>query len=592
MTTIPPTPPPSPALSVPQAVVTAVPVAELPAQIATLPPNTVIDATVLAQAQAAAQATVQVQAATQAAAQAAARGVVQLATPFGPIAVRLPIPLPANALLRLLVQGTGTALQLRVIAINGQALAGGSLASPAGETDGLTLASGALSGPLGGARGPADGLAPAPTPASGPAASAAAAGAAETMPAANPSGGLPATVIVASGAGLANGTQLIVRLLSVVPPDGTPAPLPEPGAATSAAPNPLAVAADVASKDPAPGGPALPDEAPPGSAPATLVEAGTGATPDAPTQSAGPPNLPGPAAAAVPAAPTSASAGSLPASLAGVVAPNSLAGQPLVQTAIGLISLGGGATLAPGSRVTLQPLGPPTPPPADVAGQPSPAPSSWASVGDAIATLQKADPAAAQLVMQRLPDLGPQFAVNLVVMVAAAQTGDMRAWLGDRAVKALEKAGRADLVARLEGDAAENRVPVTLPQSDGRWQVLTLPLFFGERLERVRITMRRPKDERDQDEGRDEEGLRFLVDVDMSRLGAMQFDGLVKRQAKQFDLIVRSRRELAEPLRRDINGIFVRALEGLGMTGGVAFKQAVAFIEPLPLHTDHAGLTA
>ncbi len=207
----------------------------------------------------------------------------------------------------------------------------------------------------------------------------------------------------------------------------------------------------------------------------------------------------------------------------------------------------------------MQTVGQPTLPPPIAATPPGQTPAQatgWSSFGEAMAVLQKADPAVAQLLVQRLPDLGPQFAGNLMSWVAAAQTGDMRAWLGERAVKTLEKAGRADLIGKLEDDMSGMRAPVSLPQLGNDWQALTLPLFFGQRVERVRLTFRRAKGEEDGVKGIDDEGLRFLLDIDMSRLGALQLDGLVKRQAKQFDLIVRSRLELPETVRRDINGIF------------------------------------
>lgn len=591
MSAIPPTLPPAPAPAPAPAVATvATPVAAVPAAIASLPPNSTIEATVVAQtAQAAAQA--QATAAQAASAQAQARTALQLMTALGNLTVRLPMTVPPDASLRLQVMGSGPNLQLRVLAVNGQPVAAGA-SSAVADLRGNALA---------GAAGSSAGAAPAGTTLSGAAEQPAAGGNAAPqfdVPPATPTGGLDATIVFATDPALPNGTQLTVRLLDLGPPappgagDGVAAQPEFPGvaAATSAEPAPAVPLAP--GSNPAPGEPGVTEQ--------DLAVANAAATGGTPTIAPEPGTAPegaiaAPTVGSSPAPPNAAPAPpAVPATLAGVVAPNSLGGRTLLQTPIGLLSLDAGPELAAGSRVLLETVGPPQPPaaiaPSEVqALRGGPAPG-WSTFSDAVAVLQKADPAAAAALVERLPDFGPQFVPNMITWIAAASTGDMRSWLGDRTIKALEKAGRSDLIERLEGDMGEMRASVTLPQTSSAWQTVILPLFFGQQVERVRVTVRRTRGD-DEEEGRDEEGTRFLVDIDMSRLGALQLDGLIKRQAKRFDLIVRSRRELPDQIQHDIGSIFARSLEGLGMTGGAVFKAAVAFVEPIPAHPTRAGLT-
>jgi hypothetical protein len=583
MTTIPPAPPPAATPTAPPpAVVTATPVSAVPAEIANLPPNATLDATV---------------AATQ------ARAVVALVTELGDLAVRLPLPVQPNAQLTLQLTGSGANLQFRVIAINGQALQPGPGLTPSlGE---LTLPP--LAGPFvaPGQGGALATVANSPPQTGTLARSSAAAG--EAFPSVPPNSGIAATVVFGTQPGLPTGTQLILRLLNIdapvaggpefgTSPAGTPigaSTIPGLSAANSLAGSigrsgaGIETAAGGISGLEADGSPAAPVG---GSSSAPGLSAGPG-TPSAATPTAGLP--PAGALGANPLGPFDPSA-----PLRGVVAPNSLGGKPLIQTSAGLISLDAAPELQAGARVTFETVGNPIPPaatssaaPAAAQANPAQPATGWSAFGDAMAVLQKADAAAAQMLVQRLPDLGPQFAVNAMGWIAAAQTDDIRAWLGDRAVKALEKAGRADLIERLEGDMGEMRASVTLPRGAGDWQVLTLPLFLGQQIERVRLTLRRAHDD-EEAEGRDEEGLRFLLDVDMSRLGPLQLDGLVKRRGKRFDLIVRSRFALPDEVQREIGAIFARALDKMGMAGAAVFKQAVAFVEPLPAPAGrHAGLT-
>jgi len=595
MTTIPPSLPPAPPAPAPQqAPVAVVPTSELPAAIASLPPSSTIDAAVALQA--VAQAVAQ------------AKAAVQLTTALGSFTARLPVQLAANATLRLLVTGTGPNIQLRVIAINGQPLPGAAAAGPAaGETAGLKLPP--LAGPLAGPALGSSGVAPQPGAqargqASGLAAQAGSGGKTIDEPPLAPGGkGIAATVVFGAEGGLKTGTQLVLRLLQIEPPStqaklgAPPAPASLAGRGEPETPNqsvPGAKSDVVLRGPPEPAGATEVDVAP-----GVTLSAAPNVAPATGTGSPGEPHLPGPAASQPglgsatsdpTAAPVAAPAKS--ATLAGLVAPNSLGGKTLVQTPAGLISLNAATDFAPGTRLLLETVGPPLPPldppapsapaAAALSAQGQSGQTGWPAFGEAMAVLQKTDPPAAQLLVQRLPDIAPQLALNLVAWVAAAEANDIRAWLGDRATKALEKAGRGDLIEKLQGDLGEMRAPTNVPQAGGAWQTLTLPLFFGERVERVRLTVRRPKRDRER-EARDEEGLRFLLDVDMSRLGPLQFDGLLKRQAKQFDLIVRSHEALAEEVKRDIHGIFARALEGMGMTGGAVFKQAAAFVEPIPL---------
>lgn len=285
----------------------------------------------------------------------------------------------------------------------------------------------------------------------------------------------------------------------------------------------------------------------------------------------------------------------LPPLLSGVVAANTLIGRPLLQTPIGLVSLDGSQSLPEGAVVTLAPTGDVSRPDPAQPGAEKTAPSfaqggggGWKALSDAIEAVRQADPAQAQRLEAILPDLGPRFVPAMVAAVVAVQTGNPRALLGERAASALDKAGRGDLIEKLGADLEEMRAPVAMP-SGGEWQALTLPLVVGAQIERIRLIVRRPAGDEDEAAERDEEGLRFLVDVDLSRLGPLQLDGLVKRRAKRFDLILRSRRALPDGLRADIAGAFARALDGMGMSGQAVFQHAVAFVRPLPLSGRQTG---
>lgn len=83
-------------------------------------------------------------------------------------------------------------------------------------------------------------------------------------------------------------------------------------------------------------------------------------------------------------------------------------------------------------------------------------------------------------------------------------------------------------------------------------------------------------------------GRRFVISVRLTRLGALELDGLMSDGGDRFDLIVRSEAVLPPPVRAGVRHMFETALDILSARGGLAFEgeglEAVA-----PSRRDHAA---
>ena len=64
--------------------------------------------------------------------------------------------------------------------------------------------------------------------------------------------------------------------------------------------------------------------------------------------------------------------------------------------------------------------------------------------------------------------------------------------------------------------------------------------------------------------------MRFLIDVRMSQLGAMQLDGFLK--PRQLDIIVRSENPLPPWLNEQLRATYTHTLNALGYNGGLIFQ--------------------
>ena len=106
----------------------------------------------------------------------------------------------------------------------------------------------------------------------------------------------------------------------------------------------------------------------------------------------------------------------------------------------------------------------------------------------------------------------------------------------------------------------------------GDWRAFLVPLYDGNHVHPLRLFLRDQKGRRGQSDGADQErdATRFVLEVEMSRLGEMQLDGLV--HAKRFDLILRTRQALPPVMRQDITKIFEDANEAAGTSGSIGFQ--------------------
>jgi len=268
----------------------------------------------------------------------------------------------------------------------------------------------------------------------------------------------------------------------------------------------------------------------------------------------------------------------------GIVAEPDASGTTLVQTPIGTLALSTKIPLPAAARIVLDVMGEvelPLPIVEDAAPPSVAQGRSWPALDDALTALSRDDPTVAKRTIENvLPRAGGDMAPALMAAVAALKTGDARALLGDRLLKALDLAGHHDLAVRLGADFQQ--LSGVVPDPGGDWHRYLIPVHDGGNIHFLRFLFRRNR--KNSAPGADAESpTRFIVEVDMSRLGAMQFDGLVK--PKKFDLIIRSRQPLDSGMRRDIAKVFNDSLAASGHTGALSFQASPG----LAFMAQHAG---
>jgi hypothetical protein len=329
-----------------------------------------------------------------------------------------------------------------------------------------------------------------------------------------------------------------------------------------------------AAKLPLPGDETAPEPAPPrAQAPAAA----------APAVAAKPPAVPNAPLAAAPSAPPQ---GGIPAHVIGHEAD----GMAILQTPIGTLKMQLPQPVPVGTALRLE-LTPTDKPPLPLGTAPLPTDAErsiatlaqhWPALEELLAAGQSADPIISRALAQAMPEIGPKLTSGMLFFVAAVKGGDLRQWLGSKAVAALEEKLPA-LASRLKGDMAQlQQLLVDSPLQ--QWNSAMIPMLHQGQLEHARLFYRREQDDTTEASKQGQEQ-RFILEVDLSQLGSMQFDGFVRKapgKTHQFDLFVRSDGPLPETLSHEIRATFETAIQSTGMRGYLGFQHGSQhFVRPM-----------
>ncbi|RAU22769.1 DNA polymerase III [Paramagnetospirillum kuznetsovii] len=537
---------------------------------------------------------------------------IQIKTASGEtLELRLPpnLALPENAELSLQTVSQGGGLALKLLAVNGRPFPfGPQLGGGLPGAGGLLLPD--LQGPgIGGKAGAALGAGQGSAAAFGvPPTNALAAGAGQPQPPL----GLTATVIRPAPAGsvmpppgsplatmqgaqaatpppgfadLAPGTQMTVRIAGIVPPGaGAPVP-PLPGQGQQGQPQSQTGSQQQQPQSQTPPSPPTgPQSAgPSGAAPAfpnsPLAPTPGGGQPATPTATVPQQSVP-PGATAATASPTQ------PVQLSGPVVSHSPGGTAMVQTQAGLVSLPSGPNIAVGSTLQLDVVAPPVPPPPSTSAAASEGqglgPGGWPTLSSAVDSLAQLDRQTADQLVRMIPQANVRLAAAMSIFAGAVRSGDFKLLASDGVTRGLDRAGRRDLAERLKKDFLALTEEAERPRGDGEWRAITLPFAHGAQVDPVRLYVQRVSGEDKTKGGAKGQEQRFILEVEMSRLGRLQFDGLVQKDTKRFDLIIRSAHPLGPEICRDISGIFAECAQLTGIKGAVGFQSGRAFVELPP----------
>lgn len=171
-----------------------------------------------------------------------------------------------------------------------------------------------------------------------------------------------------------------------------------------------------------------------------------------------------------------------------------------------------------------------------------------------------------------------QLGAGLLFFFSALKGNDWHAWLGDAAAQRLSQIGQTRLLDKLKETLKKNEREEQSANGD-IWRTCSLPMAEQDAINASTgypvfyVRKDRQDSSRDDDNNaltRTQKNARFLIDMNLSKLGAVQLDGLVG--AKKMDMIVRSEMRLPDATQTELKSLYENTLSAFGYAGLLQFQ--------------------
>lgn len=294
------------------------------------------------------------------------------------------------------------------------------------------------------------------------------------------------------------------------------------------------------------------------------------------------PDAPENAASTQPA--TSGKTASVPSEIKGVFVQPKASEPPMIVSGAGVIALNEKISVPHLSTLTLKivSLTPPEIPVPDFSPAQENA-SPWNVLNEAISALEQVNAPAVDALKAVLVQTGNKMPALMLNYLNAVNAGaDVRAWLGDANVRALESLGKRGqaVLKQLEKEFSSGAKKM----SDGKsvWKGYDIPFMTGTAVEPVSLYLQQSSEaleERAKNKPAPVTAVRFVLDLNLTKLGRVQLEGLSQRAKRSFNLNIRHAYPFDASFEDRVRTLFTKTLDALNYTGVVALKRTDEFIE-------------
>lgn len=161
----------------------------------------------------------------------------------------------------------------------------------------------------------------------------------------------------------------------------------------------------------------------------------------------------------------------------------------------------------------------------------------------------------------------------LLLFMNAFRQGGVSGWLGQDVTDSLSRAGKYTLFGKVVSEMKRAAQPVR-DTMVGEWQSYPVPVYFNNHVYTINFYVH-DNSARDEDSGRisttNRAGyIRFLIELNMTKLGPVQIDGLIHQ--RKLDILVRSASPLPSILQNDLKQSYIQSMQAIDYNGNLDFQ--------------------
>ncbi|MBI1327356.1 MAG: hypothetical protein GC136_06895 [Alphaproteobacteria bacterium] len=196
----------------------------------------------------------------------------------------------------------------------------------------------------------------------------------------------------------------------------------------------------------------------------------------------------------------------------------------------------------------------------------------WSSLRNLLQYLAITAPQTGQQLANIIPNLGaPQnLGAAALLILALVRGGDMKGWLDSRlplTAKNTKDPVGAELLKLLQDDLKKiSSSTTTVKHESGEWRVQQLPFLWQNEITPINIYSRFQREETEQQENT---GKRFVIQLNLSRIGPLQVDGFLREQ--QLDTIIRTNLPFSPAMQEQLSVVYATAMQKSNLTGQIIF---------------------
>jgi len=213
-------------------------------------------------------------------------------------------------------------------------------------------------------------------------------------------------------------------------------------------------------------------------------------------------------------------------------------------------------------------------------------PDIWPAMTSTLQSLQQAAPAIAQAMsaMTPSPSSPGQMTPAALFFMAAVGAGDLSNLLGSKHMESLRRTGQSGMIERLGADIKGLSRLVGEPVSQD-WRVMMLPILWDNEIHKAVIHYKRDEGSSDDGDGSHGKQTRFVLDLNLDAMGAVQVDTLFK--PGRLDTIVRTEQRFSEAMHAEMRRMYTDGLKLSEMGGELSFQNdAEQWVKILPKARD------